>query len=25
MPLTPFRIWQALHQANGTGAENASR
>jgi carbon-monoxide dehydrogenase large subunit len=23
MPLTPFRIWQALHNANGTGAENA--
>jgi carbon-monoxide dehydrogenase large subunit len=20
MPLTPFRIWQALHEANGAGA-----
>jgi carbon-monoxide dehydrogenase large subunit len=25
MPLTPFRIWQALHQANGSGAENAKQ
>ena len=23
MPLTPFRIWQALHDANGTGASQA--
>jgi carbon-monoxide dehydrogenase large subunit len=21
MPLTPFRIWQALQKANGAGAE----
>jgi carbon-monoxide dehydrogenase large subunit len=25
MPLTPFRIWQALHNANGTGAENTKQ
>jgi carbon-monoxide dehydrogenase large subunit len=25
MPLTPFRVWQALHQANGSGAENAKQ
>jgi carbon-monoxide dehydrogenase large subunit len=25
MPLTPFRIWQALHQANGAGAGPSTR
>ena len=25
MPLTPFRIWQALHNANGSGAENVKK
>jgi aerobic carbon-monoxide dehydrogenase large subunit len=25
MPLTPFRIWQALHQANGGGAGQPAR
>ena len=23
MPLTPFRVWQALHDANGAGAASA--
>jgi aerobic carbon-monoxide dehydrogenase large subunit len=25
MPLTPFRIWQALHDASGAGAASAPR
>jgi carbon-monoxide dehydrogenase large subunit len=25
MPLTPFRIWQALHEANGAGAAQPIR